>query len=127
MYAHCAVSSSSLSKKSDRTARAAYASEERVDVKAYMAGNKVKKSSISSSVIPFESFSTPDLISSFDMGLDGEDEDERYSFARCWRAWIGMQPLRWACNSAFGRDWRKVIWDGLNASNAAKAGQVTPL
>ena len=30
----------------------------------------------------------------------------RYSVANFFRVVIGMEPLRWACSSAFGSSWR---------------------
>lgn len=103
-------------KKASRTPRVARLSASGVLVRAYIAGNRPKKSDIESSVMPFRSLSSPSWIDSL---LFWEWEWEK---ARVWRMSSGMEPLRWAWSSALGRERIKVSWEGVSDARAAAAG-----
>ena len=53
---------------------------------------------------------------------EAEAGDDVYSRASSWRRGRGIEPFRWACNSALGRRSRKASWEGERARKAASLG-----
>ena len=67
-----------------------------------MAGKRVKKSSLLSIDGPV--VRSWMLSCNAELDIDLADVDERYSDASSCRTWMGIDPFRCACNSAFGID-----------------------
>ena len=82
-----------------------------------MAGKRGKKSSIFSRDGPVVRSWIPSC--NVESDIDLADVDERYSDASSCRTWIGIDPFRCACNSAFGMDCRKLICVGVRLERAA--------
>jgi hypothetical protein len=101
---HCGISPS---KKVLRTARVARLNESGVDVKAYIAGNRVKKSEIVPKDGPSLSFKMPALMDSWSIELIEGGLDESYSDPSSWSMEMGIDPFRCAWSSALGKDRRK--------------------
>jgi len=82
-----------------------------------MAGKRVKKSSVL--LIDGPVVRSWMLSCNVESDIDLADVDERYSDASSCRTWMGIDPFRCACSSAFGMDCRKMICVGVRLERAA--------
>ena len=91
-----------------------------VDVSAYMAGKRGKKSSMPSRGDPVVRswMLSCNVESNIDGSHKGEIE-ERCSDASSCRTLMGIDPFRCACSSALGMDCRKLTCAGVRLESAA--------